>query len=325
MSADRPKLLMTRRWSGPVEAELRKRYAVSVDPEDRKLSAEQLVEAMRSFDVLCPTVSDRIDATILQVPDRRVRLIANYGAGTDHIDLAAAKAAGLPVTNTPDVLTDATAEIAVLLMMMAARRASDGERELREGRWSGWRPTHLVGRSLAGKTLGIVGFGRIGQATAERAAKALDMTIAYHSRSRAAPEVEARTGAVHYGSIEALAEVSDVLSLHCRGGAESFHLVDKALLRRMKPTAILINTARGTVVNEADLAEALATGTIWAAGLDVYEREPTVNPGLLDLPNVVLLPHLGSATLETRTEMGMRVVANVDRFFAGEELLDRVC
>lgn len=322
---DRPKLLMTRRWPGPVEAELRNRYAVTVDPQDRKLTAEDLAEAMRQFDVLCPTVSDRIDAAILSTPGRRVRFIANYGAGTEHIDLAAAKAMGIPVTNTPDVLTDATAEIALLLMMMAARRAGEGERELREGRWAGWRPTHLVGRSLSGRTLGIVGFGRIGQATAARAAGALGMRIAYHARRRAAPKVEAMTGATYYDSLQELAAQADVLSLHCHGGPENFHLVDGALLRRMKPAAILINTARGSVVDEAALAEALAGGIIGAAGLDVFEREPQVDPALLALPNVVLLPHLGSATIEARTAMGMRVAANVDRFFAGEELLDRVC
>ena len=325
MIGSKPKLLMTRRWPEAVEAELRLRYDVSVDPEDRKLSAAQLQQAMLDFDILCPTVSDRIDAAILSVANRRVRLIANYGAGVDHIDLAAAKAAGLPVSNTPDVLTEATAEIAILLMLMASRRASDGERELRDGRWQGWRPTHLMGQSLTGRTLGLVGFGRIGQATALRAARAFGMEIAYHSRNRATPEVEAATDATYFGSLEELATKADVLSLHCRGGVETFHLIDKALLATMKPSAIVINTARGTVVNEADLAEALANGTIWAAGLDVYEREPAVTPALFDLPNVVMLPHLGSATLETRTAMGMRVVANVDRYIAGKDLLDRVC
>lgn len=325
MVKNRPRLLMTRRWPEMVEAELRLRYDVSVDPEDRKLSTGELRRAMLHFDILCPTVSDRIDDTILSVPDRRVRLIANYGAGVDHIDLAAARAAGLPVSNTPEVLTDATAEIAILLMLMASRRASEGERELRDRRWQGWRPTHLMGRSLAGRTLGLVGFGRIGQATAARAAKAFDMRIAYNSRSRATPDVEAATGATYFASLETLAAEADVLSLHCQGGAETHHLIDRALLSRMKSSAILINTARGTVVNEADLAEALATGMIWAAGLDVYEHEPAVTPALLDLPNLVLLPHLGSATEEVRTAMGMRVVANVDRFCAGEELLDRVC
>lgn len=319
-----PRLLLTRRWPDEVESELRSRYAVTVDPDDRRMSSAQLAQAMRDFDILCPTVSDRIDAAILSVPSPRVKLIANYGAGVDHIDLAAASAAGVPVTNTPDVLTEASAEIAILLMLMASRRASEGERELRAGGWQGWRPTHLMGRSLAGRTLGLVGFGRIGQATARQAVRAFGMKIAYHSRSRATPEIEAETGASYFASLEALAADADVLSLHCAGGAATFHLIDAAILARMKREAILINTARGTVVDEAALAAALSSGAIRAAGLDVYEREPAITPALLDLPNLVLLPHLGSATLETRTAMGMRVVANVDRFVAGEELLDRV-
>lgn len=322
---DRLRVLMTRRWPEAVETELRLRYDVTVDPDDRKLTADILRQAMLDFDILCPTVSDRLDASILSVPGARVKLIANYGAGVDHIDLATAKAMGLPVSNTPEVLTEATAEIAILLMLMASRRASEGERELRGGAWSGWRPTHLMGQSLAGRTLGLVGFGRIGQATAARAARAFDMKIAYHGLRRATPEAEAATAARFVASLEDLAAEADVLSLHCRGGPETRHLIDAKLLARMKPTAILINTARGTVIKEADLAEALARGTIWAAGLDVYEREPAVAPELLDLPNVVLLPHLGSATLETRTAMGMRVVANIDRFCAGADLLDRVC
>lgn len=322
--AERPRLLITRRWPAAVEAALRDRYDLTVDPDDRPLAPAQLREAMAQFDVLCPTVSDKIDSAILSPPGARVKLIANYGAGVDHIDLAAARAAGLPVSNTPDVLTEATAELAILLMMMASRRASEGERELREGRWTGWRPTHLLGQSLAGKTLGLVGFGRIGQATAARAIKALDMKVAYHSRRQAAPEIEAAIGARYVSSLDALTGEADVLSLHCHGGPETHHLINAALLRKMKPTAILINTARGSVVDEAALAEALAAGTIWAAGLDVFEREPKVAEALLRLPNAVLLPHLGSAVEETRVAMGMRVVANVDRFFAGEELLDRV-
>lgn len=322
--ADAPKLLITRRWPAQVEAELRRRFDVTFNVDDKPLDRAALREAMATFDVLCPTVSDRIDAEILSVPEPRVALIANFGAGVDHIDLAAAAAAKLPVSNTPDVLTDATADLAILLMMMTSRRAGEGERELREGRWTGWRPTHLLGQSLAGKTLGLVGFGRIGQATAARAVKALGMTIAYYSRNRADAAVEAQTGARYVPSLEALAREADVLSLHCQGGAATHHLVDRDFLQHMKPTAILINTARGSVVNEADLAEALAAGTLWAAGLDVFEREPAVTDALLRLPNAVLLPHLGSAIEDTRVAMGMRVVANVERFLAGEDLLDRV-
>ena len=320
----RPRLLLTRRWPDFVEAELGRRYEVTVDPEDRKMDTAALQEAMLCFDVLCPTVSDTIDESVLSLPGASVKLVANYGAGVDHIDLGAAKAAGISVSNTPDILTEATAELAILLMLMVIRRAGEGERELRRGAWSGWRPTHRCGQSLAGKTLGLVGFGRIGQAAARRAARAFDMKICYHSRRRAPIEVEHSYGATYFESLRDLVAQADVLSLHCHGGAETFHLVDKALINQMKPGAILINTARGSVVRENDLAAALVSGRLAGAGLDVYEGEPTVTKDLLGLENVVLLPHLGSATEETRVAMGMRVVANIDRFFAGEELLDRV-
>jgi lactate dehydrogenase-like 2-hydroxyacid dehydrogenase len=316
----KPRILITRRWPQAVEARLRQRYDVTLNQADAPLTAQQLRTAMGEYDALCPTVSDRVTADVLAGPGARVRIIANYGAGYEHIDLAAAKAAGLVVTNTPDVLTDATAELAVLLMLMTSRRAAEGERELRAGQWTGWRPIHLLGQSLAGKTLGLVGYGRIARATARRARAALGMEIAYYSRRRAADE----DGATYHETLESLAATADVLSLHTPGGPETHHLVDAALLARMKPTAILVNTARGSVVAEADLAQALADGTIAAAGLDVYQGEPKVDPILLAAPNTVLLPHLGSATLETRTAMGLRVADNLDRFFDGAPPLDRV-
>ena len=318
-----PSLLLTRRWPQAVEDELHRRYQVTVDPDDGKLSKAELQAAMRRYDVLCPTVSDRLDADVLTTPGTRVRLIANYGAGVDHIDLAAAKRAGLAVTNTPDVLTEATAELTLMLILMASRRAVEGERELRNGWWTGWRPTHMLGRGLAGCLLGVVGFGRIGQATARRA-KAHGMRIAYASRRPAPPEVEASLEARRAPSLEALAAEADVLSLHCPGGPTTRHLVDAALLARMKPDAILVNTSRGSLVNERDLAQALAAGRIAAAALDVFEHEPHVEPALLDLDNVVLLPHLGSATQEARVAMGLRVKANIDRFFEAKETPDRV-
>jgi lactate dehydrogenase-like 2-hydroxyacid dehydrogenase len=222
------------------------------------------------------------------------------------------------------VLTDTTAELAILLLLMATRRAGEGERELRSGRWSGWRPTHMTGTSLAGKRLGLIGFGRIAQATARKAHLAFGMEIAYNGRRRAEAAIEAQTGAQFVASIDELVATSDVISLHCPGGAETFHLIDATRLAQMKPTAVLINTARGPVVDEAALVAALAGKRIAAAGLDVYEAEPRVHPGLLPLENVVLLPHLGSATLETRTAMGMRVASNLDAFFAGQPLRDPV-
>ncbi|MNS04869.1 Glycerate dehydrogenase [compost metagenome] len=316
----KPKILISRRWPKAVEARLSVRYDVTLNEGDTPLTLDQLRAAMTEHDALCPTVSDKVPAAVLSAPGARVRIVANYGAGYEHIDLEAAKAAGIAVTNTPDVLTDTTAELAVLLMLMASRRAGEGERELRAGEWTGWRPTHLLGQSLAGKTLGLVGYGRIARATADRARALLGMSIAYHSRRRA----ENEDGAVYFDTLEALAEASDVLSLHTPGGPQTYHLINAALLKRMKPTAILINTARGSVVNEDDLAQALSDGVIAGAGLDVYQGEPAILPALLAAPNAVLLPHLGSATLETRTAMGMRVADNLDRFFDGEPLLDRV-
>ena len=317
------KVLLTRRWPEEVERVFADRFDVTFNAQDQALAAAELQRAMQTFDIVCPTVTDRIDAQVLNAANRKVRLLANYGAGVDHIDLEAAKRAGLQVSNTPDVLTDATADIALTLILMASRRAGEGERELRAGRWSGWRPTHLLGTALSGKTLGILGFGRIGQAVAARAA-AFGLRIAYHSRSRQPAEIEARHGARYCASLEELVKASDILSIHASGGAASRHLIGKQALSWMKPSAILVNTARGSVVNEADLAEALAEGRIAAAGLDVFEQEPRVCPALLSLENVVLLPHLGSATRETRIAMGMRVLANIEAWMQAGEVIDSV-
>jgi len=319
-----PRLLITRRLPTTVEQHLDAHFDTTFNPDDTPLDRDQLAQAMRDYDALCPTITDRLDADILGIADARVRIIANFGAGVDHVDLAAARGAGIVVTNTPDVLTDATAELAILLMLSAARRAGEGERVLRAGEWSGWTPTNLIGQSIVGKTLGLVGFGRIAQMTAERARAGFGMKIAYFSRRRISAEIEAKLDARYVPSLEALATEADILSLHTPGGAETHHMIDAALLARMKPGAILVNTARGTVVDEAALAEALATGRIAAAGLDVYEKEPQVHPALLERDNAVLLPHLGSATIETRVAMGMRAAANLESFFDGREPRDRV-
>lgn len=320
---DRPALLATRRLPESVERHLAERWRTTLSPDDRPLDRVALARAMVDYDALMPTITDRIDAELLATPGRRVRVIANYGAGVDHIDLAAARAAGVVVTNTPDVLTEATAEIAILLMLMAARRAGEGEREVRAGNWTGWRPSHLIGQGLAGRTLGLIGFGRIAQATAAKA-RGLGMHIRYASRSAAAPEVEAALQATRAVSPQALAAECDVLSLHVPGGAATHHLVDAAMLATMRPHAIIVNTARGPVIDEAALAQALAAGRIGGVGLDVYEREPVVHPGLLAHPRAVLLPHLGSATIEARTAMGMRAAANLAAFFHSAEPADRV-
>ncbi len=320
----RPRILLTRRWTREVEKYLAARFDVTLNTQDVPLDADALRAAMREYDALCPTVTDRIDANVLDVADRRVRLIGNFGVGFNHIDVATAQRLGIRISNTPDVLTGATADLAILLLLMATRRAGEGERELRAGKWTGWRPTHMMGQGLEGKLLGLVGFGRIAQATARKAHAAFGMRIAYHGRRRAAADIEQQTQAQFYASLDELAAEADVLSLHCPGGAETFHLIDAARLARMKPAAVLINTARGTVVDEAALVQALQQRRIAAAGLDVYEEEPRVHPGLLELENVVLLPHLGSATQETRTAMGMRVAHNLEAFFAGQPLRDPV-
>ena len=317
----RPRILLTRRWPDEVEAHLDGLYDLTRSTDDRPLSPEALAEAFETYDAVCPTVTDDIPASMFASP-RRTRLLANFGVGTNHIAIDAAKAAGLVVTNTPDVLTDATADLALTLLLMTARRAGEGERLLRAGRWEGWNPTQLMGSQLSGKTLGLIGFGRIARATARRASQGFNMRILYHSRSRAPGEMEA--GAEYVDSVEALLPRVDYLSLHVPGGAATHHLLNRKRLALLRPGARIVNTARGTVIDESALADALAEGRLAGAGLDVYENEPQVHPRLLDLENVVLLPHLGSATVETRKAMGMRVADNLAAFFAGREPPDRV-
>ncbi|QDX24636.1 D-glycerate dehydrogenase [Sphingomonas suaedae] len=315
----KPRILLTRRWPEAVEARLAARYEVTRNERDVPMDAAALARAMREHDALCPTVTDRITRDILLTVGRRARIIGNYGAGFEHIDLDAARAAGIAVSNTPDVLTDATADIAMTLILMATRRAGEGERELRAGEWTGWRPTHLLGQSLRGKILGLVGYGRIARAVAVRA-RAFGMDVAVHSRSQADDVPDC----AYHPTLDGLLRAADIVSLHAPGGAATHHMIDADALAAMKPGAVLVNTGRGTLVDEAALAASLSNATIAAAGLDVYADEPRVHPALVDRPNAVLLPHLGSATLETREAMGMKVADNLDRFFAGEPLLDRV-
>jgi lactate dehydrogenase-like 2-hydroxyacid dehydrogenase len=319
----KPSILLTRRWPAGVEAHLAERYQVTLRDPDAPLTRRELKQAMRDHDALCPTVTDAINAEILNAEPRRVRFIGNFGAGHQHIDLAACKALGIQVSNTPDVLTEATANLALTLILMVTRRVSEGERLLRGGRWDGWTPTQLLGSELGGRMLGLVGFGRIGRAVAAKAVRAFGMRIGWHGRT-ATLGVEPNFEAHYFADLDQLLAEADIVSLHLPGGPATRHLIDSRRLGLMKSTAILINTARGSVVDEAALAEMLAAGGIAGAGLDVYEEEPTVNPRLLDLGNVTLLPHLGSATAETRTAMGMRVARNLDAFFSGFEPPDRV-
>lgn len=283
------------------------------------LAPGELAAALRDFDVIVPTITDRLDSALLGEQSVRTRMIANFGAGIEHIDLHAARAAGIAVTNTPDALTDATAELTLTLMLMVARRAGEGERLVRAGGWKGWKPTAMLGQGLSGKVLGLVGYGRIAQAVAARA-RAFGMHIACFTRSPLSEGEPVR----QFPSLEALAAEADILSLHVPGGAATRHMIDADLLARMKPTAILINTARGSVVDETALASALHERRITAAGLDVFEAEPRVHPDLLTCENAVLLPHLGSATIEARTAMGMQALDNVEAWLAGKDLPNRV-
>lgn len=324
MTSDRLRVLLTRRWPEAAESYLAERYDVTLNPEDTPMSAEALAQAFDAYDVICPTVSDTIDTSAIGSSPRRTRLLANFGVGFDHIDIDACKKAKIAVTNTPGVLTDATADLAVTLMLMTARRAGEGERELRDGRWTGWRPTHLMGRELSGKSLGLVGFGRIAQATAHRAHHGFGMKILYYSRSAATAETEKNLSAKRVETLEELLRQSDVISLHVPGGAETKNMIGAKEIAFMKPGAILINTARGGVIDHDALAAALQSGALGAAGLDVYPAEPAVPPSLLALDNAVLLPHLGSATVETREAMGLRAATNVDAFASGSPFPDRI-
>jgi glyoxylate reductase len=279
---------------------------------------------MGRVDAILPTVTDALGPEVFDGPAPRTRILANYGVGFSHIDTEAARRHGIVVTNTPDVLSDCTADIAMTLLLMVARRAGEGEREVRAGQWTGWRPTHLVGTKVAGKTLGIIGFGRIGQEMARRAHHGFGMKIRVQNRSAVAPEILARFGAEQVESVEALLPQCDFVSLHCPGGAANRHLINADRLARMRTGAILINTARGEVVDEAALAEALQSGHLGGAGLDVFDGEPRIAPVLLESPRLVMLPHLGSATRETREAMGFRVVENLTAFFDGGTPRDRV-
>ncbi|MCB1685058.1 MAG: D-glycerate dehydrogenase [Pseudomonadales bacterium] len=319
MSADRPLVVVTRRWPAPVEARLCESFDTRLNETDEPFTKAQLREALAAADALCVTVTDRLDAACFEGLVPKVRLIANFGVGFNHIDRDAAARHGIRVSNTPGVLTDCTADLAMTLLLMTARRTGEGERELRAGRWQGWRPTHLLGTRVSGKTLGIVGAGRIGLALAQRARFGFGMKILLSGRSAIRPEVLNPLDAEDC-TLDELLNRSDFVSLHCPATPETRHLIDAQRLARMPAHGILVNTARGDIVDESALAAALARGQIGGAGLDVYEREPEVNAQLLDLENVVLLPHLGSGSRETRIAMGMCALNNLRACFDGQPL-----
>jgi lactate dehydrogenase-like 2-hydroxyacid dehydrogenase len=315
----RPVVTLTRRLPEEVERRLATSFDVRIRVDDMAMSAAEMAQAMRTSDALVPCVSDRVTRDVVAATPRSARIIAQFGAGTNNIDLDAARETGIVVTNTPGVLTEDTADLTIALILMATRRMSEGERELRAGRWTGWRPTHLLGARVRGKTLGIIGFGRIGRAVAERARHGLGMRVIYHNRSPVDAGERTPSGAEPRGSVGEVLVESDVVSLHVPATPATRHLIDSAALSAMRRTAFLVNTARGDVVDESALVEALRSGVIAGAGLDVYEREPMVHPGLLALPNVALIPHLASATVETRVAMGHKVVENLTAYFDGNE------
>ncbi|MEK9861087.1 MAG: D-glycerate dehydrogenase [Alphaproteobacteria bacterium] len=314
-----PKVLQTRRWPQAAEQALNALFDVTVDAEDRPLSREALIEGVKTHDAIAVTVTDKIDADVIAAAaEGQCQIIANFGVGVNHIDLAAAAKHGLPVANTPGVLTDATADIAMTLMLMACRRAAEGEREIRNNAWSGWRPTHLLGMDFSGKTVGIIGMGRIGKAVARRCALGFGMKVVFYNRSKVTDCGD--INAMQLDTVEEVCAKADIVSLHCPGGDETRHILSASALAAMPSHGLVINTARGDVIDEDALAKALHDGQIGGAGLDVFQGEPVINPSLLSAPNTVFLPHLGSATIETRNAMGMMVVENLKAHFAGEKL-----
>ena len=323
MAKKKLSILLTRRWPEKVEKYLASHFEVKLNDQDLPMTSSELSAGMQKYDVLCPTVTDQLDESVFSVQGIRTKLIANFGVGYNHIALSAAKDAGIPITNTPGVLTDATAEIAMMLILMSARRAGEAERHLRAGQWSGWRPTHMLSTQVTGKTLGIIGMGRIGTRLARQAYHGFGMQIIYSNRTQTAESVEMELGA-EYCSVEEVFERSDFLSLNCPANAETRHLANEQTIHLMKPGAHLINTARGDVVDELALAEALSGGVIAGAGLDVYENEPEVASSLMDLEQVVLLPHMGSGTVETREAMGFRAVQNIEAFAEHRPIPDLV-
>lgn len=313
-TAGRPRIVVTRRLLPEVEARMAELFDAEFNPADAPMDRPQLIAAMQRCDVLVPTVTDTIDATMIAAAGPDLGLIANFGAGIEHIDLAAARARKIIVTNTPGVFTDDTADMAMAMIIAVPRRFAAGIRVLMTGQWRGWGPSDHLGSRLGGRVLGILGMGRIGQAVAHRA-RAFGLEIAYHNRHRLPPAVENMLGARYEVDLDAMLERADILSLHCPATPETHRILNAARIGRMKPGAYVINTARGDLIDEAALIAALESGHLGGAGLDVFTHEPAVDPRLLALPNVVAMPHLGSATVEGREASGEKVIANI-RFWA---------
>lgn len=321
---NKPKIVVTRQWPAAIEAKLMDLYDVQLNPTDKSMTVDELKRAMKTADALLSTVTDPITAEILGVAGKTVKIVGNFGVGYNNIDISAAKKNNVVVTNTPGVLTDCTADIAMLLLLTSARRGSEGDRLVRQQQWTGWSPTQLMGTKVTGKILGLIGFGRIGQAMAKKAHHGFDMKIIYYTPRAPAQEVIDDLQATRCESIEELLSSADFVSIHCPGGEANRHLINTQALQLMQPSAHLINTARGDIVDSKALIKALKENWIAGAGLDVFEGEPNIDPGFLELDNVSLLPHIGSASHETRMAMGNRVLDNINAFFASEQPGDRV-
>ncbi|MEZ5939581.1 MAG: D-glycerate dehydrogenase [Hyphomonadaceae bacterium] len=323
MPRTKVKVVVTRRLPEPVETRMSELFDVELNASDRPMSIEELGAAVQRCDVLVPTVTDRIDGRVLAHAGDRLRLIAQFGAGVDNIDVRSAQSRGITVTNTPGVLTEDTADMTMALMLAVPRRIVDGVDVMRAGEFHGWSPTWMLGRRIYGKRLGIIGMGRIGQAVARRA-KAFGLQIHYHNRKPASAAIEEALEATYWESLDQMLARMDIVSINCPHTPATFHLLHARRLKLMKRDAYIVNTARGEIIDEAALIRALEAGELGGAGLDVFENEPAVNPKLKELSNVVLLPHMGSATLEGRIDMGEKVIINIKTFVDGHRPPDRV-
>jgi len=323
MAQPKPLVVVTRKLPDVIETRLMELFETRLNRDDRPMSAAEITEAVKTADVLVPTVTDRIDKAILTNAGPRLKLIASFGTGVDHIDLAAARQRGISVTNTPGVLTEDTADMTMALILAVPRRLAEGERVIRSGKWEGWGPTLMLGHRIWGKRLGIIGMGRIGQAVAKRA-RGFGLSIHYHNRRRVHKDTETELEATYWESLDQMLAHMDIVSINCPHTPATYHLLNARRLDLMKTTSYIVNTSRGEVIDENALARKLGSGQISGAGLDVFEHEPAVNPKLMELDNVVLLPHMGSATLEGRVDMGEKVIINIKTFVDGHTPPDRV-
>jgi glyoxylate reductase len=323
MVSKKPLVIVTRKLPETIETRMCELFDTRLNVSDKPMTNDQIASAMKEADVLVSTVTDRLTANILSQAGKNLKLIANFGAGVDHIDIASARQWGITVTNTPDVLTDDTADMAMALILSVPRRLAEGERLMRTGQWTGWSPTFMMGHRVSGKRLGILGMGRIGQAVAKRA-KGFGMSVHYHNRRRLHSDLERELGITYWESLDQMLTRMDVISIHCPHTPATYHLLSARRLALMQKHAYIVNTARGEIVDENALTRMLQKKEIAGAGLDVFEHEPQVSQSLLDLDNVVLLPHLGSATLEGRIDMGEKVIINIKTFIDGHNPPDRV-